>query len=106
MQNKRPPTVEQEKALHAIRCALIDLVNDPEAKDPSELFTAIAEWKKVRQKMNDEENLCVIISFIPEMTTIPLVGNLKKDLGQVNRSAQENEIDRAFRKDPPSGKKN
>lgn len=106
MQNKRPPTREQEKALHGIRSALIDLVNNPGEKDTGELFTAITEWEKVRQEMNDRENVCVIVSFVPEITTVPLVGDPKRDLGQVNRSTEENVIDLAFKKDPPGGKKN
>lgn len=106
MENKRPPTREQEKSLHGIRSALIDLVNSPGEKDASELLVAIAEWEKVRQKMNDEENVCVIISFIPEITTVPLVGDLEKDLGQMNKSTEESMLDRAFKKDPPGGKKN
>lgn len=81
---------EIDSALKKLRRVIIEILNN--RKEIDALIPTLQEWEKVRQRINDQENVGVVIGVGQwKINLFLLTGDIEKDVGQINFPRMESE---------------
>ena len=76
---------EVNSALKKLKLAIAEVLNS--RKEIDALVPALQEWEKIRQKINDQENIGVVIGVGQwKINLFLLTGDIESDVGQINFS--------------------
>lgn len=77
-------------ALEKLKHAIVEVLNN--RKEIDALVPALQEWEKIRQKINDQENIGMVIGVGQwKINFFPLTGDIEMDVGQINFPRMESE---------------
>ena len=72
-------------ALKKLKRAIVEVLNN--RKEIDALVPTLQEWEKIRQKINDQENIGMLVGVGQwKINLFLLTGDIESDVGQINFS--------------------